>query len=267
MSNNTAVEEREISLIRTPHTKERPYFSMSRNTAQDEDLSWEARGVLAYLLSKPDDWRVQVKNLQQKCGRDKVRAILKELEAANYLKVERGQHNEKTGKFASNHYTVHETPFTEKPSTVRPLTVNPPITYKRGNKKEKTLPAQVLEEEKELPKRPDIYTIYEQNMGMLTPMLSEALESAVEDFTYEWVKEAIEASVKANVRRWKYAEAILNRWKVSGRDSSAPKPAAPATPAPKPYVPETRTDGGVDDPEEARRMIAAAKAKLNGGAA
>src|SRR5690606_15840152 len=112
------------TIIRTPHSSERPYFVMSRETAQDRNLTFEARGMLAYLLSKPDDWQVQIKDLQQHIGRDKVKAILKELEAAGYLTVERDRHNER-GRFARNIYRVHETPLTENPSTVNPSTVEP----------------------------------------------------------------------------------------------------------------------------------------------
>jgi hypothetical protein len=130
----------DIKTIRAPHTKQRPYFSMNRNSAQDDRLSWEARGVLAYLLSKPDDWQVQIKDLQQHCGRDKVRSILNELQEFNYLEVE--QVHDKLGKFARNQFRIHETPFTEKPLTAEPLTANPPLTYNRKKQNtEKDSPA------------------------------------------------------------------------------------------------------------------------------
>lgn len=119
-----------VSIIRTPHSKERPYFSMARKSAQDESLSWEARGVLAYLLSKPDDWQVQIKDLQQKCGRDKAKSILKELLDAKYLTVKQ-EHEPKTGLFLRNVYKVYETPFTENPSTDNPLTEKALLTDKR----------------------------------------------------------------------------------------------------------------------------------------
>lgn len=119
----------EQTIIRVVHTSN--YFSMARSSAQDSNLSWEARGMLAYFLSKPDDWQVRVADLQQKCGRDKAKAILVELEEARYIRVERGQHNPETGEFATNIYFVYETPFTENPLTVEPLTVNPPLTYNR----------------------------------------------------------------------------------------------------------------------------------------
>lgn len=127
------------TIRRAKHGAQNPYFMMTRASAQDERLSWEARGILAYLLSKPDDWETRVTDLQQQCGRDKVRGILKELEATGYLEVERLQHAD-GGKFTANNYLVHETPIvvtplTEKPSTDEPQTANPPHTYKREEQK------------------------------------------------------------------------------------------------------------------------------------
>ena len=119
----------EITTIRAPRTKDRPYFSMSRAAAQDRVLSFEARGMLAYLLSKPDNWQAQVKDLQQGCGRDKVRKTLKELETAGYLTVEQ-QHDSK-GQFTRNIYQVHEVPLTENPSTDSPSTANTTLTEDR----------------------------------------------------------------------------------------------------------------------------------------
>lgn len=119
----------EIRTYRTPKTKDRPYFSMSRATAQDRTLSFEARGMLAYLLSKPDDWQVVLKDLQQKCGRDKARAILKELEDHRYIVIEH-PHDSK-GHFAKTVYRIHETPWTENPSTDSPATANPTLTNNR----------------------------------------------------------------------------------------------------------------------------------------
>jgi len=70
---------------------ENPYTPIRRETLQDNSLSWEARGVLAYLLSKPDKWQVRVTDLvrQGPGGRDRMRRILKELEAAHYLERKR----------------------------------------------------------------------------------------------------------------------------------------------------------------------------------
>lgn len=112
-----------INIIRVEHSKENPYFMMNRDTAQDKSLSWEARGVLAYLLSKPDDWQVMVVDLQQNCGRDKVRHILDELKEACYLRIVPARNQ--AGKFSKAEYQVYEQPYTENPTTVKPTTVKP----------------------------------------------------------------------------------------------------------------------------------------------
>lgn len=121
-------KEPRITIIRTPHDDERPYFSMCRSTAQDRNLSWEARGVLAYLLSKPSDWKVMIADLKQNCGRDKVRKILKELKDNRYMAI--GQSRDEKGHFTGE-YQVYETPITENQSpdtsNRKPVTGNPPL--------------------------------------------------------------------------------------------------------------------------------------------
>lgn len=141
------------NIRRAKRDKDHPYFMLARSTAQDEALSWEARGLLAYLLSKPDDWIVNVKDLQQGCGRDKVKSILAELEKSGYLTRETEQPHGTRGRFMRYHYEVHETPFTEKPSTVEPSTANPSLTeYREEQKTDQTLAPQVTQEKKPRPR-------------------------------------------------------------------------------------------------------------------
>lgn len=98
----------EPTIIRTPHNRDNPYFMMTRAAAQDESLSWSARGLMAYLLSKPNHWRVLISDLQQKCGRDKVYSILNELIDAGYMTRETKQKGKRAGTTVE--YQVHETP-------------------------------------------------------------------------------------------------------------------------------------------------------------
>lgn len=65
--------------------------------------------------------------------------------------------------------------------------------------------------------RPNVFALYEQNIGPLTPMIADALKDAEASYPGGWVIEAIELAVKNNKRSWKYAEAILKRWKEEGR--------------------------------------------------
>lgn len=70
------------------------------------------------------------------------------------------------------------------------------------------------------PERPNIYALYEQNIGPLTPILSETLQDAEKTYPVEWIDEAIRIAVVKNVRTWRYVEAILKSWKEKGRDGT-----------------------------------------------
>ena len=65
--------------------------------------------------------------------------------------------------------------------------------------------------------RPNIFKLYEENIGPLTPLIADALKDAEALYSDEWVAEVIEIAVKNNKRNWKYCEAILKRWKEEGR--------------------------------------------------
>ncbi len=66
------------------------------------------------------------------------------------------------------------------------------------------------------PSRPNLFQLYEENIGPLTPILADALKDAEQTYPADWIAEAIEIAVKKNKRNWKYVEAILKRWKVEG---------------------------------------------------
>ncbi len=64
---------------------------------------------------------------------------------------------------------------------------------------------------------PDIFTLYEQNIGMLTPMIAEELREAEKLYPETWIRDAIKAAVNQNKRKWSYISAILERWSAEGR--------------------------------------------------
>lgn len=82
-----------------------------------------------------------------------------------------------------------------------------------------TLPLRLQKE------RPNIYALYEQNIGPLTPILSETLQDAEATYSAEWIEDAIRIAVTRNVRNWQYVEAILKSWKEKGRDGTDRKSA------------------------------------------
>ena len=71
----------------------------------------------------------------------------------------------------------------------------------------------------ETEEQPDIFTLYEQNIGMLTPMISEELREAEKLYPAAWIQDAIKEAVSLNKRSWKYIAAILENWSSQGRGS------------------------------------------------
>jgi len=65
--------------------------------------------------------------------------------------------------------------------------------------------------------RPNVFKLYEENIGPLTPLIADALKDAEGLYSDEWIADVIELAVKNNKRNWKYCEAILKRWKEEGR--------------------------------------------------
>ncbi len=66
--------------------------------------------------------------------------------------------------------------------------------------------------------RPNIFRLYEENIGALTPLIGDALKDAEENYPFEWIKEAIGKSVENNARSWRYVLAILERWQKEGKN-------------------------------------------------
>lgn len=68
--------------------------------------------------------------------------------------------------------------------------------------------------------KPNIFRLYEENIGPLTPLIADALRDAEESYPEEWIEEAIRIAVANNVRRWNYIDRILIRWQEEGRDGT-----------------------------------------------
>jgi hypothetical protein len=123
-----------VSIRRGPRP-ETKFYTLDKSISEDARLSWAARGLLIFLLGKPDNWEVSTKHLINQTkeaigkasGRDAVRVILKELEDAGYLKVDLAR--SEGGAFNGMSYTVSEVPdFTREPANpapVEPETENP----------------------------------------------------------------------------------------------------------------------------------------------
>ncbi len=65
--------------------------------------------------------------------------------------------------------------------------------------------------------RPNIFTLYERNIGVLTPLIVDGLRDAELAYPMEWVVEAMRLAVEYNRRSWAYVASILKRWETEGK--------------------------------------------------
>ncbi|MEP0764858.1 MAG: DnaD domain protein [Chloroflexota bacterium] len=71
--------------------------------------------------------------------------------------------------------------------------------------------------------RPNIYALYEENIGALTPLISEELRAAEQDYPPGWIEEAFRLAVERNARNWRYIRRVLERWQAEGKDRGLTK--------------------------------------------
>ena len=69
--------------------------------------------------------------------------------------------------------------------------------------------------------RPDVFRLYEENVGVITPMAAERLKDMETEFPPEWIAEAFGEAVVSNARSLRYVEAVLRRWRDDGRGDGA----------------------------------------------
>lgn len=115
------------------------YTRISNDFLQDDSISFEARGLGASLLSRPEDWEINISALMAEgsIGRDKVNKIIQELIKAGYMYKSQSR---TSGKFSRNilfisdekDYLFEEviekeisSPLTEKTATAKPVTGEP----------------------------------------------------------------------------------------------------------------------------------------------
>ncbi|GAB4437260.1 MAG: DnaD domain protein [Anaerolineae bacterium] len=72
-------------------------------------------------------------------------------------------------------------------------------------------------------KRPNIFELYEDNIGLISPILADELKDAEATYPQEWIEDAFKIAVENNVRKWSYIRAVLERMATSGREDTQPR--------------------------------------------
>lgn len=125
-----------MSIIRVKKDKNNPYLIMNKTSINDKRLSLKAKGLHCFLLSKPDNWYIDTRDIvsNNSNGRDSVLSSINELVKYGYMYKHRFRNND--GTFNSYNYLVYENPHgiphtkppappqTDFPILDRPITDN-----------------------------------------------------------------------------------------------------------------------------------------------
>jgi len=100
-----------MSVIKLARSERKFYEPIHRETLQDERMSWEAQGLLTYMLSRNDDWEFHARELagRRKGGVDRIRKLLRELEELGYIRSV--QVRDSKGRMSTVERTVYEKAF------------------------------------------------------------------------------------------------------------------------------------------------------------
>jgi len=101
------------TIIRAPRRYR--FVTINQDAVEDSRLSWAARGLLGYLLSRPDDWKVLIKDLQRRgdLGRDGTYKLLRELRETGYVRYQRTR--DEQGRMRGGIYYDREIPDAPHP--------------------------------------------------------------------------------------------------------------------------------------------------------
>lgn len=105
------------------------FTTVDNAAADDAGLSWEALGVLFYVLTKPDDWEVKTSHLIRfrKGGRDRMQRIMRELQAGGFMRT--AYQRDAAGRITSTYYEV-----TDSPDLIASRKPEKPADGKTGNR-------------------------------------------------------------------------------------------------------------------------------------
>lgn len=207
-------------IFRTKAEKE--YTTIRNSLVKDKSLSWGARGLLIYLLSKPETWVVRKTDLvaMSPASNHVVARILKELEIVGYIKRDRIRNDKGQWEWHTWVYDKpNPPPIPHKPNVdqVRLSMNGLPIHGKPGH----IVSTELKKTDKQ---NNELKKIYIQKIGKLTPSKIKGFQKWEDTYSANWILEAIEKAVQYNKKSFGYVQAILENWGTNGRNGAKPRP-------------------------------------------
>ncbi|PFC37567.1 DnaD domain protein [Bacillus cereus] len=196
-------------------SKDKNYTTINNTGLRDERLTWKAKGILAYILSLPDDWVFYMEEVatHAKDKLDSLKSGMKELKEHGYVK--RFPIKDEKGKIIRWETIIYEVPqgeypLVENPPVGKPLVDEPPVenplllnTKELSTNKQNT--------NLQSSSSSNVFAFYENNLGILNPFVADSITQWANDTSEELVQAAMERALKQQ-KKWNYAEGILKQW-------------------------------------------------------
>ncbi|HFJ9441150.1 MULTISPECIES: DnaD domain-containing protein [Bacillus] len=214
-------------------------YSVINNTGlKDKRLSWKAKGILAYILTLPDDWVFYREELSQhaKDGINSLRAGMKELKEYGYIK--RFPIKDAKNKIVRWETIIYEIPLEDFPPVENPPVDNPaagnlpveklmllntdiqstqelnkdiPNTNYHHDNQDKSLSQRLMDEDFKI-----AYSYLLKNGIPLSKKAIPELGGFCGALGIELILEAVNRSIDENVPKWRYVRGILKNWEIQG---------------------------------------------------
>lgn len=191
------------------------YSVMNNEFLHRKDMSWKAKGILAYCLSMPDDWNFYLKELEKHSsdGKSSLRSGWEELRELGYVIYEVIRDG---GKIREHRYNVGESPFTDFQQVENQEVENQTLLNTNNILSTNILNTNISNRYIYIGENDDdenIYNFIENNLGItISPIEFEKINTWLDIFSEDVIKHAIELSCLNNVKKLNYVLAILNDW-------------------------------------------------------
>jgi DnaD/phage-associated family protein len=195
------IKDRPPTIYRVVKSKDNPYVMIDRRPIENPTLSFKAKGILTYLLSRPDGWEVSVADLIKRGtdGEAGVRAGLKELKNAGHMKYTTSR---KAGRITGWLIEVYEVPDSDfQQVEIQDVENRTQVLSTLSNKNDRySATARKLE------------TLQGANKGTDADLITVWIEK----HTDEWIDKAIQVAKDKGARSSKYVDSILQGWEANG---------------------------------------------------
>ena len=100
--------QREQLIFRKPKDAQHPYVMADKGYIDDPGISFKAKGIMTYLLSKPNHWKLIPADLKNwaKDSDTSIRNGIRELEQAGYIRIQK--HQDTRGRINPEKYWIYE---------------------------------------------------------------------------------------------------------------------------------------------------------------